>query len=95
MSQQEAALPTFTISGKNVDEVSAKLKSTLEANEAKFNANFNAMFKPAPQSKPTATAAGIRSAIGAAPEAGCRLSSRKDKDDASLRDRMRNSLRSR
>jgi hypothetical protein len=58
-------LTTFKITG-DCDEVCAKLKTTLEANDAGFNANLNAMFNPpAPQQRtPAAPMRGAQNAGG-------------------------------
>lgn len=85
-------MPTFTITGNNCDEVSAKLKATLEADNARFNANLNALFKSPTPSKSAVETARSGPLLGPAPEAGCRLSSNRNDDD-SLRGRMRTSLR--
>jgi hypothetical protein len=41
-------LTKFVITGDNGDEVRAKLKAHLDAQDAGFKASLNAMFKPAP-----------------------------------------------
>jgi hypothetical protein len=41
----------FTIKGDS-DELAAQLKAKLEANDAQFNAQLDAIFKPAPAAKP-------------------------------------------
>jgi hypothetical protein len=45
----ERAVPGFVIRG-NADELSARLKSELEARDARFKASLEALFKPAPPS---------------------------------------------
>lgn len=88
----EVALARYTING-NFDEISAKLKKSFEAEESKFNASLNKMFKPAAPEAPEASAAGIHPPAGPAPDPSCRLASRQN-GDHSLRGRMRSTLRS-
>lgn len=56
-------MTAFNITG-NFDEVRAKLKATLDANDARFNANLKALFKPPPSRKPAAPAAESHTSTG-------------------------------
>lgn len=42
-------MSNFTIKGKSCEEATAELKAKLEANDAQFNAQLEALFKPAAQ----------------------------------------------
>ena len=73
----------FIIRG-NADELSAQLKATLEARDARFNASLEALFKPAPphpQAAPPpqpAPAAKAPSAGGPQESTGLSLSRKSD-----------------
>lgn len=87
-------MATYTFTG-SFDEVSAKLKASFDAQEADFNTSMKAMFKPAAPKAPAPAAPvpRLRPLVGPAPDAGCRLTTRRNDDDT-LRGRMRSSLRS-
>jgi hypothetical protein len=76
-------LTAFIITG-DCDEASAKLKAALEASDARFNANLEALFKSPPP--PAAPAAGPHASAGWA------LATNRDNAD-SLHGRLRTSLR--
>lgn len=101
------ALANYIITGE-CDDVCAKLKTTLKAQDAKFDANLEAQFKspatPPRQFKPAPTSMPPRKPVAAvaAPTGkptsstgsltGSMLSTNRNSDD-SLRGRMRTSLR--
>ena len=89
---REVALKGFIITG-DCDEASAKLKATLDANDARFKASLDAMFKapPPPHAPGTAGTAGQASSGWSQ---GTSRSRGANREDDSLRGRMRTSLRS-
>jgi len=82
-------LTSYTITG-DCNDACAKPKATLEADNAKFNANLAAQFKSPlmPPRKPVAAAF----AAGPHSSAGSALSTNRNRDD-SLRGRLRTTLR--
>ena len=79
-------MAAYTIKGK-CEDVCAKLKNTLEKQEAGFRATLDSMFNPDAQPAPQASA----DAEVTAPGGATRLT-RKD-DETLLRSRLRGSLR--
>jgi hypothetical protein len=63
----------FVFTG-SVDEANARLKKSLEANDARFHASLNALFKSTPPRKPAAPAASAAPATGPHGSAGWGLS---------------------
>lgn len=51
-------MSNFIIKGKSCDEATAELKAKLEANDAHFNAQLDALFKPAGQQQSAPAPAG-------------------------------------
>ncbi|MBI4367697.1 MAG: hypothetical protein HY543_12880 [Deltaproteobacteria bacterium] len=85
--QGEITLPAFVIKG-DFEEASAKLKATLDANDARFNANLQTMFKPPPpKDKPAAPAARTTDAWGTS------TSRRDDRDSSGFGGRPRITVR--
>jgi hypothetical protein len=84
----DTALTTFKLTG-NCDEMCAQLKAGFEAREAQFKANLQAILKP--QAPASAAKPQNASADWARDTKGVRLANRKD--DISLRERLRTSLR--
>jgi hypothetical protein len=78
----------FVITG-SVDETNARLKRALEANDARFNASLNALFKSTPPRKPAAPAA----APAAGPHNSVGWALGRKGDSSSPRDRLRTARR--
>ena len=84
-------MSNFVIKGK-CDDVIAKLKTTLAANDAQFNAKLNAIFQPAPAPKsPPKRAAKPpeKPAAGSSANEWGKATSRKRPDGGSMRSRLR------
>ena len=87
-------MASYIIRG-NCDEVCAKLKNTLEEQDAGFKANLNAMFKPGrPPARKPMPAPSASSALAVAPS-GASLSLTRKSDDGNMRSHLRGSPRGR
>lgn len=84
-------MPTYNLQG-NCDDVCKQLKTTLEKQDASFNAALGVVFKPArPAQKPAATPNVSAQAAGASSGSSIGLS--RKNDDGGMRSHLRGSLR--
>jgi hypothetical protein len=78
----------FTIKGDS-DELAAQLKAKLEANDAQFNAQLDAIFKSAPAAKPEPAPAAPVAPAGPPASGLSNTTSRKPPNGGSMHSRLR------
>jgi hypothetical protein len=78
----------FTIKG-DCDELTAQLKAKLEANDAQFNAQLDAIFKSAPAAKPEPAPAAPAAPAGPPASGSGDIASRKPPNRDPMHSRLR------